>query len=231
MTVELPPSYTAARLGGIVVDEAVIGVDARISAIRARPHAIEGLGPFAQKSVEDSRFEAALIEGNPVATRVQIATPLGNIQKTRVEPEYDMVWAHVPGGQPREARWQLAQSVESLTVTAHLGNTPGAGGDVVAVAPDGRSGSSSASRHRTPGRRARDGLHGRFLFAGGRLPTGAALRRQGACLDHADDRRRLHARDRQRLPAALILASEDAKRPGHMTPARTRFLDSPSPGT
>ena len=136
--VELPPSYTAARIGGIVVDEAVIGVDARISAIRLVRTRWEGLGPFAQKSVEDSRFEAALIEGNPVATRVQIATPLGNLQKTRAEPEYDMVWAHVPGGQPREARWQLAQSVESLTVTAHLGNTPGAGGDVVAVAPDGK---------------------------------------------------------------------------------------------
>ena len=136
--VVLPPSYTAARIGGIVVDEAVIGVDARISAIRVVRTRWEGLGPFAQKSVEDSRFEAALIEGNPVATRVQIATPLGNLQKTRAEPEYDMVWAHVPGGQPREARWQLAQSVESLTVTAHLGNTPGAGGDVVAVAPDGK---------------------------------------------------------------------------------------------
>jgi len=54
--VELPPSYTAARIGGIVVDEAVIGVDARISAIRVVRTRWEGLGPFAQKSVEDSRF-------------------------------------------------------------------------------------------------------------------------------------------------------------------------------
>ncbi len=136
--VQLPPSYTAARIGGIVVDEAVIGIDGKISAIRVVRTRWEGLGPFAQKSVEDSRFDAALIEGNPVATRVQIATPLGNIQTLRGEPEFDMVWAQVPGGQSREARWQLAQSVESLTVTAHLGNTPGEGGEVVAMAPDGK---------------------------------------------------------------------------------------------
>lgn len=138
MPVELPPSYTATRLGGIVVDEAVISVDGRVSGIRAVRARIEGLAPFAQKSVELSRFDPALIEGNPVATRAQIATTLGTIAKAVIEPEYDMVWAHVSSGQSREARWQLAQSVESLTVTAHLGNGPAAGGEVVAVAPSGK---------------------------------------------------------------------------------------------
>lgn len=136
--VELPASYIAGRIGGIVVDEAVIGVDGSVSGVRVVRARIERLAPFGQKSVEGSRFDAARIEGNPVATRVQIATHLGIIGKARVEPEYDTVWAHVSSGQSREARWQLAQSVESLTVTAHLGTLPGEGGEVVAVAPDGK---------------------------------------------------------------------------------------------
>ncbi len=135
--VVLPPSYTATRLGGIVVDEAVIGIDGRISGVRVVRARVEGLAPFGQKSIEDSRFDAALMEGNPVATRAQIATTLGTVSRARVEPEYDILWAHVSGGQSREARWQLAQSVESLTITAHLGTLPGKGGEVVAVAPDG----------------------------------------------------------------------------------------------
>ncbi len=136
--VTLPASYTATRLGGIVVDEAVIGIDGRVSGVRVVRARVEGLAPFGQKSIEESIFDPALMEGNPVATRVQIATTLGTVSKARIEPEYDILWAHVSGGQSREARWQLAQSVESLTVTAHLGTLTGKGGDVVAVAPDGK---------------------------------------------------------------------------------------------
>jgi hypothetical protein len=136
--VELPATYTAAQVGGIVVDEAVIGVDGQVSGLRVVRARLEILAPFAQKSVQASRFEAASIEGNPVATRVQIATTLGIVARARVEPEYDLVWAHVAGGQSREAQWQLARSVRKLTVTAHLGTRPGQGGEVVAVAPDGK---------------------------------------------------------------------------------------------
>ncbi len=136
--VALPSSYTAARLGGIVVDEAVIGTDGSVSGIRVVRARWELLAPFAQKSVEDSLYDPMSIEGNPVATRVQIATTLGPVSKAPVEPEYDLLWAHVPGGQSREAVWQLAGSVQSLTLAAHAGTGLTAGGEIVARAPDGK---------------------------------------------------------------------------------------------
>jgi hypothetical protein len=134
--VELPPSFTAARAGGVVVDEAVVGIDGTLSGLRLVRTRFDALAPFGQKSVESSRFAAGSIEGNPVATRVRIATTLGSVSKARVEPEYDLVWAHVAGGQSREAQWQLAKSVGSLTLTAHLGTVTGRDGEIVAVAPD-----------------------------------------------------------------------------------------------
>ena len=133
MPVELPPSYTATRLGGIVVDEALIGIDGRVSGIRAVRARIEGLAPFAQKSVELSRFDPALIEGNPVVTRVQIGTTLGTIAKAVIEPEYDMVWAHVSSGQSREARWQLAHPNAPFV---SWGNTPNGLNDPLEGWPD-----------------------------------------------------------------------------------------------
>jgi hypothetical protein len=136
--VELPASFLTARLGGIVVDEAVVGVDGNLSGLRVVRSRFDVLAPFGQKSVESSRFQAASIEGNPVAARVRIATTLGTVAKARVEPEYDLVWAHVAGGQSREAQWQLARSVGSLTLTAHLGTVTGQAGEIVAVAPDGK---------------------------------------------------------------------------------------------
>ena len=134
--VELPPTFMAARAGGIVVDEVIVGVDGKISDLRVVRARIEFLAPFAQKSVQLSRFDAASIEGNPVASRVRVATTLGTVSKARVEPEYDLVWAHVAAGQSREAQWQLAKSVERLTVTGHLGTVTGQSGEIVAVAPD-----------------------------------------------------------------------------------------------
>jgi hypothetical protein len=135
-TVELPPSYSAARAGGVVVDEAVVGIDGKLSGLRLVRARFAALAPFGQKSVESSRFEAASIEGNPVAARVRIATTLGMVSKARIEPEYDIVWAHVAGGQSREAQWQLAKSVGNLTVTARLGTVTRQDADIVAVAPD-----------------------------------------------------------------------------------------------
>ncbi len=134
--VELPASFMSARAGGIVVDEAVIGVDGQLSGVRLVRARFDALAPFGLKSVQQSRFEAASIEGNPVATRVRIATTLGIVSKAREEPEYDLVWVHVAGAKSREAQWQLARSVERLSVTAHLGTVTGKNGAIVAVAPD-----------------------------------------------------------------------------------------------
>jgi hypothetical protein len=134
----LPDSYTAARVGGIVVDEAVIAKDGSLSGVRVVRARLESLAPFARKSIRDSRFQPASIDCNPVATRVQIATILGTVAKARIEPEYDILWAHVPAGQSREAAWQLAQSVERIAISAHVGTALPAGGEIVARAPDGK---------------------------------------------------------------------------------------------
>ena len=136
--VELPASFSAARAGGVVVDEAVVGIDGKLSGLRLVRTRFDALAPFGQRSVENSRFQAASIEGNPAATRVRIATTLGMVSKARAEPEYDLLWAHIPGGQSREAQWQLAKSVGSLTVTAHLGTVTRQDAEIVAVAPDGK---------------------------------------------------------------------------------------------
>ena len=135
--VPLPGSYTATRVGGIVIDEAILSADGKVSDIRPVRERVQGLAPFAQKSVQDSKFEGAQIDGNPLRTRVQIATTLGTVSKARIEPEYDVVWAYVPAGASREAQWQLAESVESLTVSVHLGTVPGGGAEIVALAPNG----------------------------------------------------------------------------------------------
>ena len=134
--VELPPSFVAARAGGMVVAEAIVGIDDRLSDLRVVRSRFDALAPFGQKSVEGSRYAAGSIEGNPVATRIRIATTLGSVSKARVEPEYDLVWAHVAAGQSREAQWQLAKSVGSLTLTAHLGTVTNREAAIVAVAPD-----------------------------------------------------------------------------------------------
>ena len=134
--VELPASFVAARAGGVVVDEAVVGADGKLSELRLVRARFDALAPFGQKSVESSRFAAGAIEGNAVAARVRIATTLGVVSKARVEPAYDLLWAHVASGQSREAQWQLAKSVASLRVTAHLGTVTGRESEITAVAPD-----------------------------------------------------------------------------------------------
>ncbi len=135
--VDMPPSYVAAQVGGVVVDEAVIGPDGAVSDVRLVHTRLEILAPFGQKSVQDSRFLAGSVDGHPAALRVRVATTLGSNAKIRVEPEYDSVWAYAAGGQSREAVWQLAGSVGKLTLEIHLGTSPAAGAEVVARAPDG----------------------------------------------------------------------------------------------
>lgn len=135
--VPLPASFVAVRMGGVVVYDAVIGRDGAVSSLRLVGERLEALLPFAAKSVEDSTFAPASIDGNPVATRVQIATTVGTAGKARVEPQYDLLWAHVPGGVSREALWQLAGSVERLTLVAHVGTPAPFGAEIAAVAPAG----------------------------------------------------------------------------------------------
>ncbi len=133
----LPDSFLAARAGGEVVDEVVIGKDGAVGSIRVARSRIPELAPYAEASLKRSRFSPASIEGNPVAARVLVTTPVGIVRKDRTAPVYDSLWAHVPGGESREARWQLAGSVGTLTLSAHRGTAAPEETRIVAVAPDG----------------------------------------------------------------------------------------------
>jgi hypothetical protein len=134
----LPPTWTAARLGCEVTEEIVVDKTGAVKETRLVAAAVAPLVPFAQASLEKSRFSAGSIEGNPVAVRGVIAMPVGLVRKLPNEPPFDAVRVFVAGGEPREARWQLAGSVDRLTFVAHLGSpVAGGGASIVAAAPGG----------------------------------------------------------------------------------------------
>jgi hypothetical protein len=136
-TVTLPSSYTAARVGGEVVDEVVIAKDGSLTSLRLVRARVDLLAPFGEVAVKNSTFTGGAIEGNPVAVRGLVANVLGVVTAARIEPEYDLLWAYVPEGSPKEARWQLAESVERLTLTGHIGTPLPQGAEVVAHSPSG----------------------------------------------------------------------------------------------
>lgn len=136
----LPPSYTAARLGADVTEEVVVSKDGTVGAGQTRlvATAVGPLAPFAQVALEKARFSPGAIEGNPVAVRGVITIAIGTPTKLRSEPSWDSLRAFVAAGESREARWQLAGSVERVTLAAHAGAAAAAGGaSIVAVAPGG----------------------------------------------------------------------------------------------
>lgn len=134
-SVPLPSSYTAARVGAPVTSEAVVARDGSVANARFVHANYPMLGPFAEESLKRSRFTPAQIEGNRVAARVEITAPIGILRKTKRDPPYDSLRAFVPGGESREARWQLAGSVVRLTLVAHIGSAVEGSAAVVAVAP------------------------------------------------------------------------------------------------
>ena len=50
--------------------------------------------------------------------RALVPTFVGVSHAVRREPTYDTIWAFVPGGESREAQWQLRDSVSRLTLVA-----------------------------------------------------------------------------------------------------------------
>ena len=134
----LPPTWTAARLGGEVMEEILVDRTGVLKETRLVAAAVGPLAPFAQSSLERSRFSPGSIEGNPVAVRGVIPVPIGLVRKLKNEPPFDAVRVFVAGGEPREARWQLAGSVDRVTLVAHVGSAAAEGGaSIVAVAPGG----------------------------------------------------------------------------------------------
>jgi hypothetical protein len=135
--VNLPATYVSARLAADVLQEVVIERDGAVDKRRLVSAPIANLAPFAQVCLERSRFIPASIEGNPVAVRGVIKIPIGNVRKLPKELPYDTLRAFVPGGGSREALWQLAGSVERLTLVAHVGDAIPQGAAIVVVAPAG----------------------------------------------------------------------------------------------
>jgi hypothetical protein len=133
----VPDSFLAARIGGEVVDEVVIGSDGAVRAVRSVRSRFPELAPYAQAYLQKTRFTPASIQGNKVASRVVISTLMGVVRPARREPTFDTVWAFVPGGQSREAQWQLRDSVSTLTLVVRVENPMPGGGEIVAKAPDG----------------------------------------------------------------------------------------------
>jgi hypothetical protein len=132
----LPAIYSVIRLGGLVSEEVVVGRDGSLLAVRLAWSPLEMLAPFAQSALERGHFTAAAIEGNPVAVRGLIAVPVGTQSTKHLAPVYDSLRAFVPGGS-REARWQLAGSVERLALVAHAGRAAEGTTAIVAIAPGG----------------------------------------------------------------------------------------------
>lgn len=135
--VPVPDSFLAARIGGEVVEEVVIGADGAVRSVRTMRARFPELGPYAQAAMQKARFTPATIQGNHAATRVLISTLVGVVRPARREPKHDTVWAFVPGGQSREAEWQLRDSISSVTLVVRIENPIPEGGEVVAKAPDG----------------------------------------------------------------------------------------------
>jgi hypothetical protein len=135
--VNLTATYVSARVASDVIEEIVVERDGGVRKPRFVAATIPTLAPFAEVSLEKSKFLPASIEGNPVAVRGQITIPVGSVRMVSNRPAYDLLRAFVPGGGSREALWQLAESVEHLTVVAHVGTAVPQGATVVAVAPGG----------------------------------------------------------------------------------------------
>jgi len=134
--VNLPPTYVSARLTADVYEEIVVGRDGEVRQKRLVASAIPPLVPFADASLDKTRFIAGAIEGNPVAVRGTIVVPIGGIRRPVKDPP-DQLRVFVPGGVSREALWQLAGSVDRVTLVARLGAAIPTGAAIVAAAPSG----------------------------------------------------------------------------------------------
>jgi hypothetical protein len=167
VNVPVPDSFLAARIGGPVVDEVVIGADGAVRTVRSVRARFPELAPYAQAALQRSKFTPATIQGNAVAVRALVPTFVGIAREVRKEPTFDTVWAFVPGGEAREAQWQLRDSVSRLTLALRIENAmPQA--EVVAKAPDGAERSLWKGSVGTPPADLRETVAtGKFFFANG----------------------------------------------------------------
>jgi len=134
--ISLPPTYVSARLASDVLEEIVVDRDGSVKQTRLLAAAVPLLAPFAQVSLEKSRYTPATIDGHAVAVRGATTVSVGIRPNPLRDGDYDTLRAFV-SGESREALWQLAGSVDRLTLVAHVGSEISSGAAIVAVAPGG----------------------------------------------------------------------------------------------
>jgi len=132
----LPPTYVSARLSGDVLEEIVVERDGSVKQTRLLAATVPLLAPFAQASLEKTRYAPATIDGHAVAVRGPTTVTVGMKPVPPKDRDYDTLRAFVAGGS-RESLWQLAGSVDRLTLAAHVGSAISSGASIVAVAPGG----------------------------------------------------------------------------------------------
>jgi hypothetical protein len=134
--ISLPPTYMSARLSGDVLEEIVVERDGTVKQTRLVAAVVPLLAPFAQASLEKTRYTPAVIDGHAVAVRGPVTVSVGIRPVAPKERDYDTLRAFVSAGS-REALWQLAGSLDRLTLAAHVGSDIASGATIVAIAPGG----------------------------------------------------------------------------------------------
>jgi len=135
--VSLPAAYTSARVGGLVTEEIVVAPDGTARDLRVIGASTDLLVPFAEHALRHARFAGGTIENNPVAIRAVVTAAVGAAQAGASVPTFPTLRAFVPGGEPREARWQLRDSVRRIAVAGRAALPRG--GELVARAADGKT--------------------------------------------------------------------------------------------
>ena len=158
--------------------------------------------PYADQALQHTRFSAASIEGNAVATRLPVIVPVGLPRKARAEAVPPSLRAFVPGTESREARWQLRDSVESLTLVGHVGILAAPGATIVAIAPGGAEKVFVTVAPSTAPQEIRQTVKtGKVLSAAGDYRLEIRRRQEHPGIHDRHDRRGLQAGDRQCLRA------------------------------
>ena len=96
--------------------------------------------PFAiaaDAALRKSTYYPATLGGKPVASRFWVRVPFGQPMEMESSPARNRVTAFVPGGEPADARLQLAGKVRRITVVADVTSEPPSEVTVVLIAPSG----------------------------------------------------------------------------------------------
>jgi hypothetical protein len=136
---DVPPTYAAARLSAELPAEIVVNADGTVGDASMRTADYGMLAPFAEETLKRGRFSPGNFENNPAAIRLPVRVPIGTPRRPDDAHAIPEIWLYVAAGQSREARWQLRDSVSSVTLIGRVPRVAAGGASVVAIAPDGQA--------------------------------------------------------------------------------------------